>query len=447
MSFELVCPARGDLLHKTNGGFRSDGGQEYPVVGGVAVLVAGVEVDPRGAPLPPAVIDQLLDALALSPALRPRVEEVFAHKFSFTEEWIQTEADQFLHRVAASHTGLSNALQVDELAAKPSYKVNEKPVPVLSSIFKISAVRAGSRFSVNLRLENAGKSTLSSGGSNPVMLAYHWECSGGATREGDRTPLLDDLLPDRAITIPIFIEAPSASGSYKLRIRALQEGVGWFDQTSLLFAIEVGNGPATVDEPAWNRTGNQFDYMDDHFEAVRLLKDWSKACFDRSVEHVVELGGNANPMIDHLDALQKYNVDVDPFGMIVGNLVREGGNSTVKFIIADGMALPMRPKSIDMLVMFATFHHFPDPIGLLSGLSDFVHGDGLICLMCEPIGHVHGDTLPEEYIREIRKGVNEQSFELWEYQQIFDAAGLHVVTAQIDVGSAKFALRCKAARP
>jgi SAM-dependent methyltransferase len=222
--------------------------------------------------------------------------------------------------------------------------------------------------------------------------------------------------------------------------------VVWFDHTSLLFDIEVRDGAATVDEPAWNRTGKHFDYMDDHFEAARLLKDWSKACFDRPVESIVELGGNASPMIDRLDAPQRYNVDVDPFGMIVGNLIREGRNSTVKFIIADGMALPMRPKSIDMLMMFATFHHFPDPIGLLSGLSEFVRDDGLICLMCEPIGHVHADTLPEEYLREIRKGVNEQSFELWEYHQMFDAAGLHVVSAQIDVGSAKFALRRSAAR-
>ena len=61
--------------------------------------------------------------------------------------------------------------------------------------------------------------------------------------------------------------------------------------------------------------------------------------------------------------------------------------------------------------------------------------------MCEPTGHVHRDTLPEEYLGEIRKGVNEQSFALCEYQQMFDAANLDVVAAQIDVGSAKFALR------
>jgi hypothetical protein len=141
-----------------------------------------------------------------------------------------------------------------------------------------------------------------------------------------------------------------------------------------------------------------------------------------------------------LDAPIKYNVDVDPYGMIVANLSRP---RPVKFIIADGMALPMTKRSIDMLVMFATFQHIPEPVGLLSRLSEFVADDGLICLMCEPIGHVHRDTMPAEYLGELRKGVNEQSFALWEYQQMFDGAQLQVVAAQIDVGSAKFALRPK----
>jgi hypothetical protein len=49
--------------------------------------------------------------------------------------------------------------------------------------------------------------------------------------------------------------------------------------------------------------------------------------------------------------------------------------------------------------------------------------------------------IEDDYLQEIRKGVNEQSFELWEYQQMFEAAKLDVVAAQIDVGSIKFALR------
>jgi len=146
-------------------------------------------------------------------------------------------------------------------------------------------------------------------------------------------------------------------------------------------------------------------------------------------------------MIDFVAAPHKLNIDIDPYGMIMGNLTRENSDSTVRFIVADGMALPMRPRSIDMLILFATFHHFPDPIRLLSRLSEFVADDGLICLLCEPIGHVHIDTLTDDYLKEIRRGVNEQSFQLWEYQQMFAGANLNPIAAQIDVGSAKFALR------
>ena len=169
--------------------------------------------------------------------------------------------------------------------------------------------------------------------------------------------------------------------------------------------------------PSTGRLGNRRAagsiYFGDHTEAVRLLGEWQDALFRRPVKRIVELGGNASPMIAQVVAPKRVNVDIDPFGMLVGNLLREGEGTGVGFVIADGMALPMRPKSIEMLVMFATFHHFPDPVGLLARLSEFVADDGLICLMCEPLGHVRADNLPDEYLEEIRKGVNEQSFELW----------------------------------
>ncbi len=146
-------------------------------------------------------------------------------------------------------------------------------------------------------------------------------------------------------------------------------------------------------------------------------------------------------MIGSLAAPRKYNIDIDPHGMIVGNLGRQGNVRDISYIVADGMNLPMRVRSIDMLVMFATFHHFPAPIALLSQLSEFVADDGLICLMCEPLGHVRHDSMPDDFRAEIARGVNEQSFALWEYKQMFDAANLDVVTAQIDMGSVKVALR------
>ncbi len=468
----LVCPVNGTRLRYFDGKLKSDFGDVYPVVGGVAILVQGIRVVPRADRLAPRVIDELLDAFGLPVSRRAAVEQAFSHKFLFTEDWIQTEADQFLNRVAASHVGLRHALEStqakaalpdadrdDPLAPKfsrrnlvrrvlgfgrreasPTPDSNEHRLR-LSCIFNLSRLRPKMCSSVNVRLENFGETTLRASGPNPFRLSYYWIDAQGVSVEGRRTELLDDILPGRSLTIPLFFDTPKLAGRYRLSIRVVQEDVRWFDHSTVEFDIEIGKGQTSVADPKWKKTRRSFDYTGDHFEGVRLLSEWRDTLLDRPVGHVVELGGNASPMIDFVAAPHKHNIDIDPYGMIIGNLKREGSDCLVNYVVADGMALPMRPRSIDMLVLFATFHHFPDPIRLLARLSDFVADDGLICLLCEPIGHVHRDTIPDEYLKEIRRGVNEQSFQLWEYQQMFTAANLDTLAAQIDVGSAKFALR------
>ncbi len=440
-SISLICPVHGSVLRASDRELRCDGGDVYPIVGGVAAVVRGVRIERDSEPLPPPVIEQLMEALSLPPSRRGTIEQAFAHKFTFVEKWMQTEADQFLHRVAASHEGLRQALELEVKGELAAGRINDRPDPRVSSIFSVKRVRLGQYFSINVRLQNLGATTLSSKTPRPIQLSYHWIDRKGSELEGGRTPLLDDLLSGGSITMPVFIVAPKKAGTYILRIRAVQDDVRWFDKSSVQCKVIVGKGQATMDEPAWHQTGRRFDYFGDHNEAVRLLGEWGDTYFRRPVQRIVELGGNASPMIAQIAAPERVNVDIDPFGMIVGNLMREGQGASVQFVIADGMALPMAPRSIDMLVMFATFHHFPDPVGLLTRLSDYVADDGLICLMCEPLGHVRADNIPDEYLEEIRKGVNEQSFELWEYEQMFAGAHMDIVAAQIDVGSAKFALR------
>lgn len=411
----------------------------FPKVAGVPVLVEGVAVTRRERRLPPKVIHELLEALGLDSSRRGELEAAFSQTFRFIHPWMQTEADQFLNRVAASHEGLRKALAVEPPKTPSTPAVtNIDPCVHLATIFNVSRLRPGMSFSVNLRVSNSGSCTLSSRGPQPVMLSYHWIGPDGDLQEGLRTPLLDDLPPGLTISIPLFVAAPSTPGPFRLMIRAVQEGVEWLEHSSVEFEIEVSGGPSSIDEPNWPRTGKHFAYMDDHFEAVRLLREWAATLLGRPAERVVELGGNANPMIERVDAPVRINVDIDPYGMIVGKMISQ---SDVHFVVADGMALPIPAHSADVIVMFATFHHFADPIGLLQRLKEFVASDGLLCLMCEPIGHVHRDTIDAEYLAEIRKGVNEQSFALWEYQQMFDVAGFEVAAAQIDVGSAKFGLR------
>jgi len=454
---------------------KSARGEIYPVIGGVPVIVQGVQVGPVSSPLAPAIVTELMDALGAHASLRPAIEEAFSHKFTFAEDWMQAETDQFLHNVAASHAGLRQALAVNQkrgrsqrsigagwparlsslvdlfklrgllkfLWPKKSVKVEQskKFRPKLSCIHSLAKLRPNTCVSVNIRLENCGTVTFPSRGPHPFFLSYRWIDANGVRHEGKRTELFADLPPGQAITVPLFIDTPKQSGHFRICIQAVQDNVQWFDGSIVEFDVEIGSGATTVTDPRWKKTGREYDYGRDHLEGVRLLDEWRYTLFHRVVECVVELGGNASPMIANFVTSNKFNIDIDPYGMIVGNIIRDKSDSTFRYIVADGMALPMLPRSIDMLVMFATFHHFPDPIELLSRLSDLVADDGLICLMCEPIGHVHRDTISGDYLAEVLKGVNEQSFELWEYQQMFEAANLNVVSVQIDVGSLKIALR------
>lgn len=405
------------------------------------MLVEGVRVEPEGRPQPDAVIEALMEAYALLARDRPAIERTFCHRFFFVKEWIQVEADQFLNRVAMTHEGLRAALRVEPTVPAPVTPVNVNPALRISSIFQLSKLRPNEVVTINLRVQNDGGSNLSSNHPQPIVLSYHWIDSAGQVEEGCRTSLLDDIGPDQAITMPTSIATPQRIGTYSLRIRALQEGVTWFDESKVEYKVEIATEPSTIDDPEWPKTHKHFDYYDDHQEGLRLIEEWRRTHFKRPVEVIVELGGNASPMLIQVEAAHRFNVDVDPFGMIIGKLRHGPADSKLHYVVADGMALPFPPRSIDMLMMFATFHHFPDPIGLLSRLADFVTDDGLICVMCEPTGHPHADTVEAEYVAELRRGVNEQSFALWEYQQMFDAAGLDVVAAQIDVGSAKVALR------
>jgi len=250
-----------------------------------------------------------------------------------------------------------------------------------------------------------------------------------------------DLNASKELTVPVVIQTPSESGQYQLQICPIHEGIRWFIEDAIVFMVDVHSSTPDWRQTEWRRTSNHFTYADDHIEAIRVLEEWRDTFMQVRPVRLVELGGNANPMIEKIKASVRINIDVDPYGMIIGHTLRKGKQGDIVYIVADGMNLPLERGSADIICMFATFHHFPDPTGLLKYLAQFVAPDGLIALLCEPIGHVHRDSLPTEFLNEIEKGVNEQSFEFWEYAQMFEAAGLEVAACQIDVGSLKVALR------
>jgi SAM-dependent methyltransferase len=131
-----------------------------------------------------------------------------------------------------------------------------------------------------------------------------------------------------------------------------------------------------------------------------------------------------------------YSVDVDVQTLQVGQL-RVGTGEPLQFVCADAHELPFADGSFDVAVLFASLHHFHDPVRCLTGLRRVLKRDGLLAIMCEPVGVYHDGHVSEEFRRELEQGINEQIFTAEEYAWMFGRAGLYVTWAEIDRGSFK----------
>ena len=265
------------------------------------------------------------------------------------------------------------------------------------------------------------------------------------------TDFLIDIPPGRGLTMPIRVQAPELPGSYRLEIMPVMRFVWWrylmwpkprpVDWATISAAVEVSGDARPTRPPPWTETDNVLTYADDHRQALDLLRNWMIRFLPQGEHTIVEVGGNFYPMVESLPGTV-YNVDIDPFGLMTRNILR-GGKDRYVNVVADGMDLPFADGSVDLITLFATFHHFPDPVGLLRHLAKKIKPHGLICLMCEPVGQPFAETLAPDFRRELEHGAYEQAFTRWEYTAMVDAAGLEIVAGVLDRGSAKIALqRC-----
>ncbi|HEY8824400.1 MAG TPA: hypothetical protein VIP07_05870, partial [Candidatus Limnocylindria bacterium] len=92
-----------------------------------------------------------------------------------------------------------------------------------------AAVPASSAFVVSVMLTNTGTETWKSTAPGQINLSYHWYDASGAIViwDGARTAIGGDVAPTQQRMVPLAVTAPSAPGSYLLRIALVQEGVGW----------------------------------------------------------------------------------------------------------------------------------------------------------------------------------------------------------------------------
>ncbi|MGA0564983.1 class I SAM-dependent methyltransferase [Ancylobacter sp. VNQ12] len=318
----------------------------------------------------------------------------------------------------------SNVIELIQLQAEPLCTPPQVAVGALSAF--------------NLRMFNAGETTLTSKGNAPYRLACKISPINGETApEGERTDLLIDLPPGRGITQPLRFRTPDHPGRYRLGVYALIENVTWLNELCS-FEIDVVEETDTEAGFAWNHTDVTRDYGSDHLYALDLIREWVD--LDGATQpKILEVGGNMAPMVERL-GVRAYNLDVDPYGLMAGSIFA-GKDHHVTNIVGDGMNLPFPDGFFDAIMMFATFHHFPDPVALLRHLKTKLAKNGQIFLMCEPVGHAFAESNYEAYVRELEHGAYEQAFLPWEYEAMIREAGLVVSNNVTDVGSAKIALR------
>jgi uncharacterized protein YbaR (Trm112 family) len=430
---QFACPACTSTLRLSKQNMLCVGCKcAYPVVLGVPLLLQNGKWQSIRK-VAPGKAEKLLELLAL-----PRTADTIAvagdilgGRLDHPSGYLSTESSQFVSRVKSSLpttwpveldtlipssniNAITNVNRFDEVSFEwtASYLPENLPLKATSS--------------ANFRLKNTGKTCISSKGGRPIVASGHWISETGA-EETLRTKLLIDLPANAELTFPILFQTPTTAGNYRFRPSLLIEGTGWILGKQEFPVYVHAHLHAHTPFP---QHPTKSSYNDDHHAAISLLKDWSREFKNNPV--AVELGGNFSPSFGTV--FSKFlNIDIDLPGLQFAAIRNDG----VTNICADGLALPLADQSIDIVGIFATLHHFPDPVNLLRHIRKKLKPTGRVALMCEPVGHVFLESMYEEYLSELLKGVNEQSFSEEEYVAIFEQSGFRVRNAVMHGSSLK----------
>lgn len=465
----LACPQSGSPLVRHENSLVNSEGQVYPMCFEVPILVPGAHIDRQDISISEGFLDDFM-SLSDNPertSCRDDLAEVYRTTVHFDNTWLDSEASMFLSRVNGAGQLVRSPFDVSE-AEEPTKQISADATPKatrnaaepqelsegqvrVAPLVAPQAAQAGKELTFNLIIHNDSHHTLMSSGEDAIRIeAVTWQrASTLMARLKQRfwdssdfratTDLLIDLGPSRSIAQPVRVSMPKTTGPVTCHVRVMR---GERKLAECQFSCVLVSGKNPLD-PGWGDSGVIRDYNADHLHAYDVMETWL-AKYGRGHDGVlVELGGNFSPMLHSWPGL-RFNMDIDAHGMFTHKLLRAPDvlqPDLFMDIVGDGMRPPFRDGAIDAIAMFATFHHFPDPIGLLKGFRPKLADDGLLMLLCEPYGHVFVETGAEEYVQELERGAYEQSFHHWEYARFADDAGYDVIDTANDSGSVKIALR------
>lgn len=114
-------------------------------------------------------------------------------------------------------------------------RVGEHPVPagplaVRWLAYELPVLRAGTRATARVRVQNAGSAHWRSHGREGVQVASHWlDTLGNAiVWDGERTPFAEPVPPRAVVDVDFALECPRPPGRYRLAVDLVEEHRFWF---------------------------------------------------------------------------------------------------------------------------------------------------------------------------------------------------------------------------
>lgn len=291
----------------------------------------------------------------------------------------------------------------------------------------------------NVRMTNIGRSVWSSRVEPPLHMSYRWVAEDGGTIpiEGERTAFPVDVVPGRTISMPMRIRTPQQSGKYALAVMPVHEMRRWVEDQAFAIPVVVeGTAGALADLDIELDRDTVLSYEADHEAGMQFLRSFLANRFGATTPlRLLEVGGGAHPQAAALRHCEIVNIDISSPLLELGAMYfGERYDRELCFICCDALDPPFAPGTFDGVVMFATLHHFGEPERLLDACRALVRPGGFIAVLCEPAG---GSLAGPETVRDLLKGINEQTFSVHEYLDIGRAAGLELRKGRVDGDSFK----------
>jgi SAM-dependent methyltransferase len=429
-----VCPAcRGRIAPEEPAAFACRScGAVYPERSGALCLLSPPPAAHDLADLPETFVEAVADKLGL-----PRSPEVLSAVRAAVRDTRMSVAE---HHLSAEIAELADRLGIEPATAPEETLGPERasrPNLVHVTNYIEPRLPAGASVLRSVRVRNEGQEDL-----QQASFACAWSHPDGRAADAAPaapSPLLCRLRPGQETTVLIRLHTPPRQGAYRLEIRVA-------GAATPLHAVAVSIVPEAPVALPLPRSDRVLAYDEDHIEAGKLLSRVLAAQLGDRRGRILEIGGGIHPQVATLaaDGHDAVSADVSfPMSQLGALYFQYPGAAWIQrgrlaFLACDGNRLPFADGTFDAVVLFATLHHIAQPDRFLAGLRRLLAPAGFVGIFCEPCEPNPDDAL---YLRDLRKGVNEQQFTLSEWATIFERAGARVFEGRIDGGSLKVLLR------